>query len=573
MLVELSIKNFAIIDNLSVRFGPGLNIFTGETGAGKSIIIDAISLVLGDRASNEVIRSSEEEAQVEALFDVKGDRGLKEVVSEAGLEYSENLVIKRVVQRAGRNRIYINGGLATLVTLTEVGRRLIDICGQSEHQSLTRPEEHIEVLDSYGDYPDLRAAMAEAYRGYVTVKKEYDALVEGSRDVEKRRDILSYESKEIGDADLKPGEDDVLNASKEKMRNAERIKAALIGAEKALYSDSGSASERAGAALKALKDVQQYDGRVGKVAESVESSLYQLEDAARTLAGMGKSIEYDPSTLDEIAERLDLIGRLKKKYGKNIEEILRRKEEADSGIAGLTSSGERLKALTEELKRAKEKAEGAAMRLTEARLKASETLKGKLEDELKTLGMKGASFEALVKTDVAPEGGLRFGEKGSDRVSFLISTNPGEEMKPLSRIASGGELSRIMLAMKRVTAAGRVPTIVFDEIDAGVGGPMAEAVGRKLKGVVKTHQVICITHMPQIAAFSDKHFSVKKETAAGRTVTKVRELKGDEVLGEITWMLAGAKATEVTRKHARELMDTARGVRLESLSKGRKGEA
>lgn len=561
MLLELSIKNFAIIDNLSISFGQGFNVFTGETGAGKSIIIDAISLVLGDRASNEVIRSSEEEAQVEALFDVKGERGIKDVLTEAGIPHSDGLVVKRVVQRAGRNRIYINGSLATLVTLTEVGRRLLDICGQSEHQSLTRPEEHIEVLDSFGGYAELKSAMAEAYREYFSVKKEHDSLIEGTRDAERRKEMLSFESREIGEAALKPSEDAALALSRERIRNAEKIKSSVTGAEKTLYSDSGSAVERLGSSVKAIKEIARYDERAGRIVEAMESALYQIEDAARGLREMGSSIEYDPSTLDEIEGRLDLISKLKKKYGKTIEDIIKRKEEADRELSGISTSGERLKELSTRLKSLREKAEAAASKLTEARLKAADTLKKKIEDEMKTLGMKGASFGALVKTDVAPEGGLRLGEKGSDRVSFLISTNPGEEMKPLSRVASGGELSRIMLAMKRVTAAGRVPTIIFDEIDSGVGGSMAEVVGQKLKGVSRTHQVICITHMPQIAAFSDKHYSVKKEASGGRTVTRVRELKGEDVVEELTFMLSGAKATDTARKHARELLEAARAAK------------
>ncbi|MBI5344649.1 MAG: DNA repair protein RecN [Deltaproteobacteria bacterium] len=567
MLLELRIKNFAIIDSLSLSFGHGLNIFTGETGAGKSIIIDAISLILGDRATNELIRTSAEEAEIEALFEVTGRKGISNVLKEAGLSVADNLIIKRVVQRAGRNKIYINGSLATLVTLTEVGRRLIDIYGQSEHQSLARPEEHIEVLDAFGNCQGQRAEMAEAYRAYAALKKEFDSLSQDSRRISERSDMLSFQSKEIEDAALKPGEEEVLKKEKERLSNAEKIKSAVDGAERALYSDAGSIVERLGSVIKPLKDAAIFDDKLRGTVEALEGGLYQFEDSSAFLRNYGRSVEYDAAALDAAGERLDIINRLKKKYGGTVDEVLLKKAEVDTELLGLTDVEERLKGLSTGVKAARDKAISIAGRLHEARLKAVGPLKKKVEEELQTLGMKGTVFEAAIEEDLNPNGGARFGEKGSDRVSFFITPNPGEDVKPLSRIASGGELSRIMLAMKRVTAAGRVPTLIFDEIDAGVGGAAAEAVGLKLKEVSSAHQVICITHLPQIAAFAGSHYLVSKETAGGRTTSSIAELKGEERIGEIARMLAGAKVTDTTRKQAKELVSAARGL-SEKAGKG-----
>ena len=560
MLVELRIKNFAIIDDLSIGLGPGLNVFTGETGAGKSIIIDALTLVLGDRATTDVIRSSEDEARVEALFDVSGQEWLQEVLEEGGIDYSDTLVIKRVVQRAGRNKIYVNGSLATLVTLTEVGSRLIDIYGQSEHQSLTRPEEHLEILDTFGGLTGLRAEMASSCGEYISIKKELDGLLRDGSGSKERKDLLEYQSREIGEACLRPGEDGELAALKERLKNAERIKSAASLAEGALYSDEGSVTERLGAAVKELKEVSAFDERLKGVVEGLEASLYQVEDASGFLRDYTGSIEYEAGELDRIEERIELIKGLKRKYGATIEEVLEKKEAVESELSGLAGIEGRIAGLEAALEKARTKALEAAGRLTQARSSAAEGLKGRIEEELSTLGMKGSVFEVVLSGEKDAEGTARFSEKGSDRVRFYISPNPGEEVKPLARIASGGELSRTMLALKRATAAGRVPTLVFDEIDSGVGGAMGQVVGLKLKEVARSNQVLCITHLPQIAAFADNHYAVRKETVGARTTTSVRALEGEERTEELSWMLGGSKATETTRKHARELVDSARAA-------------
>ncbi|MFQ5441389.1 MAG: DNA repair protein RecN [Thermodesulfobacteriota bacterium] len=563
MLVELSVKNFAIIDRLSMDFGPGLNIFTGETGAGKSIIIDAIALILGDRASAELIRSDTEEAEVEAFFDVSGVEGLERLIKETGIDYSNELVIKRVVQKAGRNKIYVNGSLATLVTLTEVAGRLIDIYGQNDHQSLTRPDEHLEVLDAFGEFTALRRVMSKDYRAYFSLKKERDAFLKDGADMETRRDILSFQSKEIGDAALEAGEEESLKKEKDRLSNAEKIKSAALNAERVIYSDSGSVTERLGSVLRELKAAEPFDDKIAETRKTVESNLYQLEDAGAVLMERAHSVEFDPGRLEEINERIDLIQRLKKKYGPTVEDVLKKKEAIDGEIENLENLEERTAFMESELKEAEERARVSAERLSIERKKAAVKLKSDMETELETLGMEGAVFEVIIETEEerVTGAGFKFNERGADRVRFYISANPGEEVKPLARIASGGELSRIMLALKRVTAAGRVPTLIFDEIDAGIGGAMAQVVGAKLKRVSTSRQVFCITHLPQIAAFADNHYVVEKNTTEdARTVTSVKKLEGAGKVEQISRMLGGMNVTETTRRHAKELMLAARSM-------------
>ncbi len=575
MLVELRIKNFAIIESLVIELAGGLNVFTGETGAGKSIIMNAISLVLGDRAAADLVRTGAPGAEVEALFDISGMSAIRHALEEAGIEPSDDLVIKRTIARAGRNRIYINGSLATLVTLTEITRNLIDIYSQSEHQSLTRMEEHLGVLDSFGGLGELRRQMQVAYEDYIAICRERDSLKEDDGGATARRELLAFQAREIEEAALTPGEEEELRTLRQRLQNAEKIKGVAARAEEALYSASGSVIERLGAVVRELGEISAFDDKAASALEEIESSLYQIEDAAATLRDIAGGVEFEPGRLEEVEDRLYRIGALKKKYGPTIEAIAEYKKKIDAELAGLDDLDERLAEIEARLEEKEKIARETAARLTTARSKAARALKARMEEELATLGMEGAVFEVLLKTEADQVSGTaRLTARGAERVAFYISTNPGEEIKPLSRVASGGELSRIMLAIKNISAAGKVPTLIFDEIDTGIGGAMAHVVGGKLKALARTHQVLCITHLPQIAAFADEHFVVKKETmaAAGagedakdlsereestRTVTTVRRLEGRECLEQIAWMLGGTNVTDTTREHARELVERA----------------
>ncbi|MEK6790553.1 MAG: DNA repair protein RecN [Deltaproteobacteria bacterium] len=561
MLIELRIKDFAIIDGLNIAFGPGLNVFSGETGAGKSIIIDALALILGDRATNDIIRSSADEAQVEAAFDVPAGKGIEAVLNEAGIPHSKELIVKRVVQRAGRNKIYVNGSLATLVTLTDVVRRLVDIYGQSEHQSLTRLDEHVEILDGFAGLQGPRALMLDAHKAFMAVKKELESLRTNPLASAERASLLAFQIKELLDAALRPGEEEGLKGEYERLKNAGTIKTALSNSEQTIYSATGAITERLGVAISELKEVAAFDGQIFKTIGVLEECLFRMEDEAAFLRDHAQSVEADPDAMEAVAARLDNIIKLKKKYFcHDVAGLIAFKASIEKELAGLSGAEERTKALETEIAVLRERAVQAAGRLSEARSGAVAELKSRIESELATLGMKGTVFDVHIEAEKNQDGSLRFGERGADRVSFFISPNPGEAVKALSRIASGGELSRIMLAMKSVTAVGRVPTLVFDEIDTGVSGAMAQVVGLKLKEASRNHQVICITHLPQIAAFADKHFAVSKRLTTGanaRTITSVKELDHAGHIDEIAAMLGGMKITDVTREHAKELIETA----------------
>ncbi len=558
MLLELKVKNLAIIDELSLATGPGLNVLTGESGAGKSILIDAITLILGDRAGAEIIRDGTEEATVEALFDMPDDAELSAKLEEAGIETSENLIIKRVRHISGRNKAYINGSLTTLMVLSEIGRYLVDIYGQSEHQSLTRPESHVELLDSFGGHGKLRQEMASAYWKWASIKKELDGLRIRIKSGSEDRELLQFQSEEIGQAALKPGEEEELKKAHKRLKNAEKIKGLANGAERAIYSDSSSIVERIGIISNALKEAASVDGELGKTGERLASIVFELEDSAEVLRNLGNRDGTDPARLEELEARLDMIIKLKRKYGATIEEILRKKKDIDTTLGSIEDFKGMTKALEERLVVASDEISIAALTLSGARNEKASSLKEGMEAELTELGMSGAIFEVLIESEASPDGTARYTERGSDRVSFLISTNPGEKVKPLAKIASGGELSRIMLAMKSLSTKGRVETLVFDEVDTGVGGAMSDVVAKKLLKVSMLHQVFCITHLPQIAAYADRHYRViKGQNAEGRTVTMVKYLSSKEREDDISRMLGGPSITETTRLHAKELLKLA----------------
>ncbi|MDH4228088.1 MAG: DNA repair protein RecN [Deltaproteobacteria bacterium] len=559
MLLELNIGDFAIIDDLNIAFTPGLNVFTGETGAGKSIIIGAIELVLGDRASVEMVRSGKEEARVEAFFDIKGAKPVSRILDESGLPKYEQVLIRRVINKNGRNKVMVNDSLSTIVTLSEIGRRLIDIYGQSEHQSLTRVEEHIDMLDLFGSLANLRAEMSDSYRKFAAAQKTYDSMMEGINKDAADMDLLRFQSKELSDAALKSGEEEELKKERGLLVNSEKLITLVGGAEGALYSSNESILSALGNIVKSIKSAAKLDARLIQTGDRLDTLIIELEDCASFLRDYVSRLEADPDRLDKLESRLALIEKLRKKYSaQTIDDLLEKQKTVEARLSSIDTNDEKLKEAGKALERAKEECAVIADSLSEARRKQAAALKTSIEKELSELGMKGAIFEASIETDRNEDQSPRFGEKGADRVIFLISTNPGEDVKPLSKVASGGELSRIMLAMKAVTALGKVPTLIFDEVDTGVGAPMAQVVGKKLKAVSKKHQVICITHMPQIAAFADTHFYVSKtQTKDGRTVTRVKKLDDKERIEQVAVMLGGAKPTDATIKAAKELFASA----------------
>ncbi|MEK7841951.1 MAG: DNA repair protein RecN, partial [Deltaproteobacteria bacterium] len=440
-----------------------------------------------------------------------------------------------------------------------IGSRIIDIYGQHDHQSLTRPEEHIDILDNFGGLMPLRQEYINAYMEYVSIKKELDSLMADNEKLVERQDFLSFQSREIEAAGLKTGEDAELKKEKEILANAEKLLDAAHSGHDILYASGGSVLERIGHVLNRLKDVSRIDERLKPTLQTLETSVCQLEDAASFLRDYSQEISFEPGRLEEADNRLDAINKLKKKYGQTIELILQKKKEIDKELDSIGHHDEKIAELKKAIDGSRDKAAALAKKLSDKRIDAGRILKKKMEQELSDLGMKKTVFEVRIKKDAFEAGSFNLGENGMDRLEFFISPNVGEEPKPLAKIASGGELSRIMLAIKRIAATGKIPVLIFDEVDAGIGGGTAEVVGKKLKEVSKNHQVLCITHLPQIAAYADKHYSVTKEVHGGRTIAEDKELKADEKIAELSRMLGGVKITDRTREHAREMLENARG--------------
>ncbi len=569
MLQEIRIENVAIIDKLELSFSPRLNILSGETGAGKSIIIDAISLLLGGRISQELIRSQAEEAVVEALFDISGQEGSKRRLKDKGFPEEKTLLLKRVISRSGRNRVYINGNLATLNILSEIGKGLVDIYGQHEYQSLIQEDRHIDILDEFGGLLPLRGEIGALYHKLGELSREYHRLKQSEENRREREALLQFQSQEIEAAGLSPGEDENLENERRVLMNAGRLLEATSQGEELIYSAEGSVVEKVGELTNRIKELTSVDHCLQPLAEALESSRYQLEDIASSLRQYANKISFEPDRLEKVEARLDAIYKLKKKYGSTIADILKNKERIDKELEELGGREEKITEINKELEELKSRALVQSQSLSKQRQRVAQQLSKKVEAELSTLGMKKTVFRINIEQERAVRGqdsrgkieidGFSLGPQGIDQVEYLISPNIGEEPKPLSKIASGGELSRIMLALKRILLkVGEVVTMIFDEVDAGIGGAIAEVVGKKLKEVADGSQVLCVTHLPQIACYADTHYYVSKTVEGKRTITTVKKLAEQERIEEISRMLAGIKITDKSREYAREMVESAR---------------
>ncbi len=557
MLLELRIKNFAIIDELNLSFSKGFNILSGETGAGKSIILNAVHLLLGDKATEEWIRSSEEEANVEALFDISGNSEIKEKMKEKaphlqGAGEEDSLLIRRVISRSGRGKVFINGNLATLGVLSEVGEELLSIYGQHEHQSLQRVETHIDILDEFGGLLGLREEFQKQYLEFISLSEEVEKIrVERERKA-KERDLMVFQSREIETSGIQIGEEASLKEDRTLLTHAKKLMDFAHASGEALYSEGGSAIEKVQRVLNQCREVAAIDPFLSQPMKALESVLIQLEEIALTFRDYSRRVDINPTRLEEIENRLEEIDRLKRKYGPTVEEVLSFKVKIDEALKSFTSDEERLSQLEGLLGPLRQTLKDLGEKLSGERKRVALELRKSVERELSSLGMKKTVFE--IRMDPSP-----LSLRGADRVEFLISPNVGEEVKPLAKIASGGELSRIMLAMKRILAkVGGRQVLIFDEVDSGIGGAMAEVVGKKLKELSRHHQVICVTHLPQIACFADQHHSVRKEVKSGRTTTLVDRLDKESIVDEIARMLGGVKVTEKTKAHAREMIESAK---------------
>lgn len=561
MLAEIHIRNFAIIEELTLRFGEGLNVLTGETGAGKSIIIDAVSLLLGGRASTEVIRAGAELAEVEGHFHLGARAAAVHPLLEAeGLEgEGDLLILAREIRRNGRHICRVNGRAVALSVLNEIGQRLIDIHGQGEHLSLLRVREHLELLDRYAGLEAERAEMARLVHELRQVRAELAGLRRDERELARRIDLLTYQVQEITAARLEPGEDEALEAERRRLANAEQLMHLTTQVMQALENGSEeqlSAVDLLGQAVQMLARLARIDPAVEPMRQQVEDLSYQLSDVAHELRRYRDRVEFNPARLAEVEERLELIYNLKRKYGDSIEEILAFGERAQAELDSITHAGERIAELEAEEKRLLQAIGELGQRLSAARREAGARLAQAVERELDDLRMEHARFSVDLRWQDDPEGAyvgdrrVAFDVTGLDRVEFLISANPGEPLRPLARVASGGETARLMLALKAVLSrADETPTLIFDEIDVGIGGRVGAVVGHKLWGLTapdaqgrRAHQVLCVTHLPQLAAYGDVHYHVSKAVEGERTLTHVRRLEGDERVNELVAMLGAPTA-------------------------------
>lgn len=555
MLIELNIRNFAIIDELSVTFNRGLNVMSGETGAGKSIIIGAVSLLLGDRASVDMIRSSEDSAVVEALFDVGANENLRRMLAEMGFAGGDNLIVKRVVSRTGKNRAYINGSLAGLNALSSIGGLLINICSQHEHQLILDEANHIDILDGFGMLLPAREQYRLVYEEVQKLTAKIRELEAVNRKKAEREELLRFQMEEIDKAALERNEEAALAAEKKVLGNVRRLTELSAQAYDALYNREGSALEMFRRALNDIRELKKIDAGLGISEKDADNLYYQMEDIALVLRDYGGRLSYNPERLEEIEERLELIRRLKRKYGTDIDGILARRDEMAGELALIVSVDEQIRSASRDLEALMGELGAKAASLSKRRREEAARLAGTIEKEIRQLRMAEARFKVVFKEPEEKGAAEVYNQKGKDCVEFYLTTNVGEEMKPLNRIASGGELSRIILAMKKVLAGvGAVGTIIFDEVDSGIGGATAQVVGEKIRDVAGHHQVLCITHLPQIASYADRHYRVSKEVAGRRTNTRVDVLAGEERLEEISRMLGGVEVTEATRRHAREML-------------------
>lgn len=549
MLINLTIANFAIIDRLEVQFDEGFNVLTGETGAGKSIILDAFGLLLGDRARPDLVRAGASEATVEALFDLTGRDDILHAFTAAGFSVDDELVLRRIVQSGGRSRAYVNGNLVTLAQLQPLSELLVTVCGQHEHQSLLQRNVHLTVLDRFGNLDEPLRLYRESYGLMKKIAQQLECLEGAERDRQQRLDFLRHQADEITSAQLLPGEEEELLAERLLLQNAERLAGVTRGGYETLYEGNGAVCEVLGGLVSELQSVGEIDPELADLAETVQRSLFELEDVSTGLRSYLGRIAFEPNRLEVIEERLATLTRLKRKYAPAVEEILGLLENFAQEIAELENTQETRDNLSEELVTLSLESRAMGETLSAARKKAAQALEVGLLEEMAALAMPGASFGVAFVELGSP------GPDGHERVEFMVSSNPGEPLMPLAKVASGGELSRMMLALKRLAPeADRVPTVIFDEVDAGIGGAAATAVGRKLQVVSRTSQILCVTHLPQVAAFADHHHRVVKRELDGRTLTKMEHLGSDERAQEMARMLGGATVTEQTLLHAKELI-------------------
>ncbi len=563
MLKELSIRNFAIIDDLQISFSEGLTILSGETGAGKSIILNAVNLLLGSRASTDLVRTGAETAELEALFRITPQSRIAEIMSECGYDPADGLLIRRIIARSDTNRVYINGKLATIQLLNAVTDNLASISGQHAHQGLLKEEQHLSILDQFGGLMSLRQDMVDAYHQLLALIDELKKLERIQSRRSEHLELLQFQKTEISNARLVVGEDEELEQERLRLKNAEMLYQIVHGSIEELYSAPGAVFERISEVKKNLDKAARIDTRLDAEAGNLADSVYRIEGLIEELRSYQSRIQIDEQRLEAVEERLDELNKLKRKYGGSLEAVKSELAGIERELSRVENISGKIDGVNNRISEMREHCQKVATELSQKRQKAAAALAPKIIQALDSLKMAHTSFQV----DLGPiawndklDSNLNVAnqlltEYGIDRAAFMIAPNPGEELKPLAAIASGGELSRFVLALKAILAeTDEVETVIFDEVDAGIGGGTAEVVGRKLSELAQHHQVICITHLPQIAKFGDHHYGISKHVMDGRTLTTIQPLGEAERQQEIARMLGGEELTAATLKHARELL-------------------
>lgn len=559
MLSFLRVSGLALIDELELSLGPGFTVITGETGAGKSILVDALGLLRGGRARTELVRSGSNEAQVEAVFSLRQGDSRLEALAAQGRQVDDGLLVRRILSKTGKGRVYLGGGLATAGELSQVVGSLIDITSQHDQQSLMDPESQMAIVDSYADNHDLLDQMAEAHAHLSKAAAEVSAFEADARTRAEREDFLRFQVRELEEANLVPGEDESLRLERERVKGAEKFLAAAARGEQVLYSAEVAAVGLIGGVVRELEALARLDADFGASAERLAEAQALVEDVARDLGRYASTVRFDPQRLEQIEERLYLIGRLTRKHGGSLETAIANRDQLTKALAELGSYEDSLSERRQALGVARDRANVLAQELAARRRQASRSLSKSIDATLWELGLKGAR----VAVEVEDRGSDGLGPTGRDRVTFQFAPNAGEPPRPLAKIASGGELSRIMLAVKQALAqADQTSTYVFDEVDSGVGGAVAEVIGLKIRSIATKRQVFAVTHLAQIAAFADRHLKVEKHVHDGRTVAEVRVLNEAEREEEMARMLGGVEPTPEAAEHARQMLRRARGEKL-----------
>ena len=566
MLQELTIRNFAIIDDLKISFSGGLTILSGETGAGKSIILNAVNLLLGSRANAALIRTGAEVAELEALFQIAPKSDVANIMEQHGYDASEGLLVRRLISRSDNNRIYINGRLSTMQLLNSITENLASISGQHAHQGLLQEDQHLLILDQFGDLMSLRKEVFQCFHEILPLIEKLRNLISTKEKQAEHIELLEFQKKEITQASIALGEDGVLEKERTILKNGEALYQSVNGSIEELYSAQGSIVERLVEVKKNLEKAGSIDPQLTLKAEGVAGVTFGLEDLVENLRTYLKTIQVDEKRLEIVEGRIDTLQKLKRKYGRTIEAVLKHLDSISQELSGIENLSGTIADTEKELSMLHKKFVQLAETLSGKRKETAKILAKKVVTELDSLEMSRTRFEISLKNTPADQKaythltvhGNLLTETGLDRAIFLIAPNIGEALKPLASIASGGELSKVVLAMKAILAeTDSEKTVVFDEVDAGIGGSVAEVVGKKLSSLAEHHQVICITHLPQIAKFGRQHFCISKAVSDGRTITSINPLYEKDRLKEIARMLGGVEITQATLDHAREMLETA----------------